>query len=202
MRCRKRSLRAHVKGSFPVQFTDEPLTSHAGLGLIGAFLERFGWADRLREVFADREFDTNYGSFRLALSVIGLLAVGGSRLAHLRDLSIDPVILRFARLLQLPSERTLSRWLKDISSGYRDRLGDLLRDVAFSTWARDELRRVTIDFDGTVVRTGISVQGAERGFNPHHPKDQQMENDMSTGKHDWLANQAISDSQAERCSDL
>ncbi len=139
--------------------------------MIGAFLERFGWADQLHEVFADREFDTDYGSFRMALSVIGLLVVGGSRLAHLRDLSTDPVFLRFSRLLRLPSERTLSRWLKDVSSGYRDRLGDLLRDVAFSTWAHGELRRVTIDLDGTVVRTGTSVQGAERGFNPHHPKD-------------------------------
>lgn len=32
--------------------------------------------------------------------------------------------------------------------------------------------------------------------------DQQMEDDMYTGKLDWLANEAISDSQAGRCSEL
>ena len=32
--------------------------------------------------------------------------------------------------------------------------------------------------------------------------DQQMENDMSTGKLGWLANEAISDNQAGRCSEL
>ena len=34
-----------------------------------------------------------------------------------------------------------------------------------------ELRRLTIDLDGTVIRTGDKVAWAMRGFNPHHPKD-------------------------------
>ena len=32
--------------------------------------------------------------------------------------------------------------------------------------------------------------------------DQQMEDDMTTGKLDWLANEAINDSLAGRCSEL
>ena len=155
----------------PIRFTNEALTAHAGLAVIGHFLQSAGWAEKVRRIFAEREFDTDYGSFRMTLAVIGLLIVGGSRLAHLRELGIDPVCLRFARFDRLPTERTLSRWLKDISEGYRDRLRELLRDVAFSTWADAKLRRVTLDLDGTVVRTGNCVDGAERGFNPHHPKD-------------------------------
>ncbi len=80
MRLRKRLLRARVKGHFPIVFTDEMLSAHAGLALIGRFLEGAGWTRRLREVFADRDFDCDYGSFRMALSVIGLLLVGGRRL--------------------------------------------------------------------------------------------------------------------------
>lgn len=33
------------------------------------------------------------------------------------------------------------------------------------------LPRLTIDVDGTVVRTGATVAWAFRGFNPHHRKD-------------------------------
>src|ERR1051325_4298334 len=33
------------------------------------------------------------------------------------------------------------------------------------------LRRITLDVDGTVVRTGSQAQWAFRGFNPHHRKD-------------------------------
>jgi hypothetical protein len=171
VRLRKRLLRARVKGSLPIRFSNEALTAHAGLAVVGDFLQSAGWVEQIRKIFAEREFDTDYGSFRMTLAVIGMLVIGGTRLAHLRELAIDPVFLRFARFDRLPTERTLSRWLKDISEGYRDRLRELLRDVAFSTWAHGQLRRVTIDLDGTVVRTGTSVDGAERGYNPHHPKD-------------------------------
>src|SRR5207248_3445868 len=37
--------------------------------------------------------------------------------------------------------------------------------------ARLRLPRLTIDVDGTVVRTGATVAWAFRGFNPHHRKD-------------------------------
>jgi hypothetical protein len=35
---------------------------------------------------------------------------------------------------------------------------------------RSELRRLTLDVDGSVVSTGLKVQGARRGFNPHRRK--------------------------------
>jgi hypothetical protein len=154
-----------------IEFSEESLSAHAGFELFSRFLRTEGWLDRIREVFADRRFDGDYGSFRMTLLTVGLMLLGGERLAHLEQLRLDPVFGRFALLLKLPSERTFSRWLKDVSSGYRDRLRVLLRDVAFTTWGRGALHRVTIDIDGTVIRTGDLVDGAERGFHPHHPKD-------------------------------
>lgn len=34
-----------------------------------------------------------------------------------------------------------------------------------------DVRRWTIDIDGSVVTTGLQVERAERGFNPHHRKN-------------------------------
>ena len=171
MRSRKEVLRARVKGPLAIEFTEEPLSAHAGLELFSRFLRAEGWLEQIRAVFSRRPFDTDYGSFRMTVMTVGLLLLGGERLSHLEQLRLDPLFLRFASLSRLPSERTFSRWLKDIGEGYRDRLRALLREVAFSTWARGALGRVTIDVDGTVIRTGETVDGAERGFNPHHPKD-------------------------------
>jgi hypothetical protein len=171
VRSRKEVLRARVKGPIEIEFTEEPLTAYAGLELFGRFLRAEGWLDRIREVFVDREFDSDYGSFRMSLMTIGLMLLGGSRLAHLDQLRLDPLFHRFACLRRLPSERTFSRWLKDISRGYQRRLRELLRDVAFETWARGSLSRVTLDLDGTVIRAGECVDGVDRGFHPHHPKD-------------------------------
>lgn len=91
VRLRKRLLQARVKGSLPIRFSSEALTAHAGLALIGDFLQSAGWTEKVRKIFAEREFDTDYGSFRMTLAVVGMLLIGGSRLAHLRELAIDPV---------------------------------------------------------------------------------------------------------------
>lgn len=171
MRLSERSIRTSVKGFLPLVWTEEALSAYGGLELFSRYLTASGWTARVRQVFADRRFDTDYGSWRMSLAVIGLLLVGGTRLAHLRQLGRDPLFLRFARLHRLPSERTLSRWLGQLTEGFRDRLQALMRDVAFGTWTLAGLARVTLDLDGTVVRTGACAEGAERGFNPHHPKD-------------------------------
>ncbi len=83
MRLKKDVLRARVKGAIEIEFTEEPLSSYAGLELFGRFLVSAGWVSRLRTVFADRQFETDYGSFRMALMTIGMILLGGTRLAHL-----------------------------------------------------------------------------------------------------------------------
>ncbi len=113
MKLRKGAIRGRVKGDLPIEFTNEPLTAHAGLELFRRFLEHSGFVARLEAVFADRRFDSDYGSLRMTLATIALLLVGGSRLRHIEVLARDPLFRRFARLLRVPSERTLSRWLKE-----------------------------------------------------------------------------------------
>ncbi len=171
MRRKKSSIRSRVKGDLPIVFTDEKLSAYGGIELFRRFVDRSGFAERLQKVFSIRQFDGDYGSFRITLALIGMLLVGGTRLRHLRVLERDPLFLRFTRLHRLPTDRTVSNTLKETTSAVRDRLGDLLRDVAYDTARQAGLSRITIDLDGTVLRTGWFAEGAERGFNPHHPKD-------------------------------
>ena len=171
MRRKKETIRSRVKGDLSIVFTDEKLSAYGGLELFRRFVDRSGFTARLKAAFSIRQFDGDYGSFRITLALIGMLLVGGTRLRHLRVLERDPLFLRFARLHRLPTDRTVSNTLKETTRAMRDELGDLLREVAYDT-ARDAgLSRATIDLDGTVLRTGLFAEGAERGFNPHHPKD-------------------------------
>lgn len=171
MRIKKGSIRSRVKSDLPIRFTDEKLSAYGGIELFRRFVDRSGFARRLQDVFSIRQFDGDYGSFRITLALIGMLLLGGTRLRHLRVLERDPLFLRFARLQQLPTDRTVANTLKETTVGVRDRLGSLLRDVAFDTARSAGLSRVTVDLDGTVLRAGLLTEGAERGFNPHHPKD-------------------------------
>jgi hypothetical protein len=95
----------------------------------------------------------------------------GTRLRPLPLLERDPIFMRFVRLRQLPCDRTVSRTLKETTAAVRERMSELLRGLAYDTARQAGLSRITLDLDGSVLRTGVRVEGAERGFNPHHPKD-------------------------------
>lgn len=164
-------IRGRVKPDLPIEFTDEKLSAYGGLELFRRFVDRSGFSDRLRNVFSIRRFDGDYGSFRVTLALMGMLLLGGTRLRHMRQLEHDTLFLRFSRLQRLPTDRTIANTLKEITTEVRERLGDLLRAVAYDTAREGSLSRITLDLDGTVLRTGLFVDGAARGFNPHHPKD-------------------------------
>ena len=99
-------------------------------------------------------------------SCSGLILVGGSRVWHLRYVLVDPVLALFAGLRRLPAPRTVSAWLQRLGEGDVERLTRLNSHLV----AEDLVgrRRLTPDVDGSVVSTGLRVEGARRGFNPHH----------------------------------
>jgi hypothetical protein len=113
----------------------------------------------------------DYGFTGILLAVIGLLIVGGARVTHLAFLGIDPVFLRLCGLHRLPSDRTVVAWLKAFTPPALEALCEIIRDLVYEQIEWLGLSRLTLDLDGTVLRTGSQVEGAARGFNPHHPKD-------------------------------
>ena len=77
---------------------------------------------------------------------------------------------RFTGLGRLPSARTVSRWLKQFTMTTVGRLQDLNAGVIARALPALGLGTITIDVDGVVVSTGLQVERAFRGFNPHHRK--------------------------------
>jgi hypothetical protein len=69
-----------------------------------------------------------------------------------------------------PTARTVSRWLKRFTMKSVEHLTALNAAVIAQVLPRLELRSLTIDVDGTVVSTGLQVERAERGYNPHRRK--------------------------------
>jgi len=74
-------------------------------------------------------------------------------------------------LARLPTARTVGNWLRQFTQTTLGPLVQLNHDLVAEAVKRLALPRLTIDVDGTVVRTGATVGWAFRGFNPHHRKD-------------------------------
>lgn len=99
-----------------------------------------------------------------------MLVVGGRRLEHLAYIANDPLIQRFCQLRVLPAARTVSRWLKQFTMKTVERLQGLNVAVIAYVIPGLKLGTMTVDVDGTVVSTGLQVERAQRGYNPHHRK--------------------------------
>jgi hypothetical protein len=171
VRLSRSRIRARVKNDLPIVFSDEKISAHGGLELFRRFLVVIDLAGRVRVRFRNTPLDGDYGAVRMVMLLVGLLVIGGLRVTHLAFVGTDPILLRFAGLHLTPSDRTVVAWLKAFTPQTLERLSELIRDLVYDQVERCRLGRLTIDLDGTVLRTGAKVDGAQRGFNPHHPKD-------------------------------
>ena len=164
MRLSVMSLRRMIKGKLRIEFVRQELTSYSGLELLRRYLRQHDLPRRLRAAGATRGGD--YGGGRLALLVLALLYVGARRLEHLRYVAGDPLIARFCGLARIPTARTVGNWLRQFTQATLAPLVQLNHDLVIDAVRRLALPRLTIDVDGTVVRTGATVGWAFRGFNP------------------------------------
>ncbi len=170
VRISKSQIHARTR-NLPITFSEERISSHGGLELIRRFFELIDFRVRVRDGMRGLGRGGDYGFTGILLAVIGLLIVGGARVTHLAFLGIDPVFLRFCGLQRLPSDRTVVAWLKAFTPPALEALCEIIRDLVYEQIEWLGLNRLTLDLDGTVLRTGSQVEGAARGFNPHHPKD-------------------------------
>ena len=170
MRHRKANLRARVNGDLALRFTAEGLTSHSGLEIFRLYLRRRDFAARLRRRLKAVDPGADYSSVDLIRVFIAMLIVGARRLSHVRYLGSDPVVQRFVELRTLPSDRTLARWLSRCKASVRSVLLAFMMELIGDSLRPLQLRRLTIDIDGTVLSTGLQVERAFRGYNPHRRK--------------------------------
>lgn len=170
MRRRKAELHVRVNGNLAFEFSDVKLTSYAGVELFDRYLRQIGFNDMVRTAFGKARVGGDFGAVAMIRVLIGLLVVGGRRLEHLKYLAADPLLYRFARIQAWPTARTASRWLKRFTMKSVEHLMALNAAVIAQMLPRLGLRTLTIDVDGTVVSTGLQVERAERGYNPHRRK--------------------------------
>jgi len=170
VRRRKLDLQARVNGDLPLEFRDVQLTSYAGLELFQRYLRRMRFNGMIRTAFGGVPLGGDFGAVAMVRLLVGLLLVGGRRLDHVAYVTDDPLFRRFCQLQVLPTARTVSRWLTQFTMATVERLQALNAAVIAHLVPGLRLHTVTVDVDGVVVSTGLQVERAFRGFNPHHRK--------------------------------
>ena len=171
MRIGKRGFRARIKGNLRIEFGAEKLTSFAGLELVRRFLRSLDFAVELRRSEQKLRLGGDLSLAQVILTVLAMLIAGAKRWSHLSFLKDDPIFLRFAGLSSAPTERSLSRALKKMTHQTWPEIDRLTVLVLQSGLEHIDTKRYTLDIDGSVLTTGLQVERARRGFNPHHRKN-------------------------------
>ncbi len=166
MRRRKADLPLRVNGPLALEFTAEGLTSFAGLELFTRYLQRIDFNRRLRRKLRGPRLATDFGVVTMIRVLLVLILLGGRRVRHLQFLEGDPLVHRFCGLRELPTARTVGRWMTRFRASTVERIAELNAELVAEQVASMPLRTLTIDVDGTVVSTGLTAERAFRGYNP------------------------------------
>jgi len=161
-----RSAVAYKTRALPqLRFEDQAITSFSGLVIFQKLSDQLDLKSRLRGCFQHRQTTPIFGPWRIVLLLIVHLLLGYRQLRHLRYYADDPMVLRTLGVTRLPDVSTVSRTLSDLDQTSVDNLHLLLGDMALERLSKLGIRRITIDFDGSVIGTSRFAEGAAVGFN-------------------------------------
>lgn len=148
-----------------LQFEDQKLTSFSGLVLFQALFASLDFPARLQQCFGQLQPSHAYGYAIVVLTLVVHILLGYRHLRDSRFYNDDPIVMRLLQLRHLPHVATISRVLAKITHAMIDQLRHLLRSLVLQRLAGLGLRRITLDFDGSVLGTNRWAEGTAVGFN-------------------------------------
>ena len=141
------------------------LTSFAGLVIFQNLFYRLGIKQRLRQCFGHLRQSATYRGQEIVFWLIVHLILGFRKLRDRDYYQDDPIAKRILGLTRLPDVATISRTLSSLDeeavAGYRA----MSRNLVLDRLEAEQLARVTLDFDGSVLSTSRHAEGTAIGFN-------------------------------------
>lgn len=141
------------------------LTSFSGLVIYQRLFECLRLKRRLQRCFSHLSKGSIFGFWRIYLWLVIHLLLGYRRLRDRDFYADDPLVLRILGLTKLPDTATISRMLARVDEHAVEQLRELTREMVLDRLADEQLARVTLDFDGSVLSTTRHAQGTAVGFN-------------------------------------
>jgi hypothetical protein len=148
-----------------VRFEDQELTSFAGMVVFQKLFAKLHLKERLRACCAHFAGKHLYHPGVIVQWLIVHLLLGFRQLRDVEFYEDDPLICRMLGLKVLPDVSTVTRILVDFDEEAIQAQHALNRDLVLTRLARQGLRRVTLDFDGSVLSTKKHAEGTAVGFN-------------------------------------
>ena len=149
-----------------VRFEEQQLTSFGGLVVLQALVSDLDLRARLRSATRHLPAAGSYCASRIVLLMVVHLFLGWRRLRDLDYFREDALVKRVVGLQRLPNVSTLSRRLTEFDQASVSNLRALLREIVATRAISASPRRLTLDFDGSVISTKArGIEGTAIGYN-------------------------------------
>ena len=148
-----------------IRFEDQQLTSFSGLLIFQVLFGRIDLKQRLKKCFSHLKVTPIFGHHLVVMLLIVHLLLGFRRLRDVAYYQDDPLVHRIMGLRQIPNASTISRTLASMKTESVENVRDLSRSLVLEGLHREGFKRLTLDFDGSVLSTKGHAEGTAVGFN-------------------------------------
>jgi hypothetical protein len=148
-----------------IRFEDQQITSFSGLLIFQLLFKRIDLKMKLKKCFSHLKVSPIFGRHLVVLLLIIHLILGFRRLREVDYYRDDPLVLRLMGLRKLPDVSTISRALSEMDDQGVNNVRRLSRSLVVQSLVREQLPRITLDFDGSVQSTKGHAEGTAVGFN-------------------------------------
>ena len=156
---------------FKLEITRDTITPHAGLTLLGEFINALGLPEKLDELLPGPGSGAGYAPREFVLPLLLMLHGGGRTLEDLRQLREDAGLRELLGLEELPSADAAGDWLRRMGGGMGlSRSGAVSRYLLARGLAAEERAEYTLDCDATQIvaekEEAAWTYKGERGYMP------------------------------------
>ncbi len=157
-----------IGASTPFDFSGKNLTPYGGLLPVATMLEKLGFQALMEETVLVKRLTKVMSGYQFLLAMLLGLYIGFSRLNQLRFIARDPIVTGVLKIVQLPPQSTLWRFLGALHGSVAQQILSVQGQMRRRVWeaANVKLKTATLDTDTTVHTLYGQQMGARKSYNP------------------------------------
>lgn len=157
-----------IGASTPFDFSGKKLTPYGGLLPVATMLEKLGFQALMEETVTVKRLTKVMSGYQFLLAMVLGLYIGFSRLNQLRFIARDPLLTGVLKIVQLPPQSTLWRFLAALHGSAAQQILAVQGQMRRRVWeaANVKLTTATLDTDTTVHTLYGKQMGGRKSYNP------------------------------------
>lgn len=157
-----------IGASTPFAFTAKNLTPYGGLLPVATMLEKLDFRGLIEEQLTIGRLTRVMSPYQFVLAIVLGLYIGFARLNQLRFVARDPMLTGILKVLHLPPQSTLWRFLDSLHQQVAQQILTVQTTLRKRVWAAShvQLTTATVDTDTTVHTVYGQKMGARKSYNP------------------------------------